>query len=184
MNLIKKFALSALTVAAIAPTLALADGGGTINFEGELTDNTCTIAGNGAGKDFTVTLPKIGVSAVNADPADGVGNTKFTIKLSNCTPTAGTVSLYFEPSAKVDLATGRLKNTEGTATNVEVGLKNADFSKITLGNDAATQNSQAITITGGNSAEVVYWAAYYKAPAGTATAGTVKTSTVYTLMWN
>ena len=100
MNLIKKFALSALTVAAIAPTLALADGGGTINFEGELTDSTCTIAGNGAGKDFTVTLPKIGVSAVNADPADGVGNTKFTIKLSNCTPTAQGLAAFTKASTR------------------------------------------------------------------------------------
>ena len=62
----KKTILSAalaavMGVVAFAPQNAKASDG-TITFNGKITAQTCTIAGNGGGSSFTVTLPTVSTS--------------------------------------------------------------------------------------------------------------------------
>lgn len=172
-------AAAALMAAATLPTASYA-ADGTITFTGQITSQTCTISGNGAGKNFTVALPTVSTSAL-ATAGTTAGRTPFNIALSNCTPNSGNVSTYFEPGATVDTTTGQLLNAAGTATNVEIGLLNSDSSVITLGAAQASQNSKAVALASG--AATLKYFAQYVATTGAATAGTVNTTTLYSIVY-
>jgi len=173
------FAAAAITAAASLPTASYA-ADGTITFTGLITSQTCTISGNGGGKNFTVTLPTVSTSALAAAGATA-GRTPFNIALTNCTPNSGNVSTYFEPGATVDTTTGQLLNASGTATNVEIGLLNTDSSVITLGAAQASQNSKVVALASG--AATLKYFAQYVATGGAATAGTVNTTTLYSIVY-
>ncbi|GJG93743.1 fimbrial protein [Cupriavidus pauculus] len=137
---------SVLLVAA-SPQAFASDG--TITFNGRVSGQTCTIAGNGGGSSFTVTLPTVPTSALSAS-GNVAGRTPFNIVVSGCNPATGNVSVFFEPGATVDYVTGRLVNTEaGGAGNVEVGLQNANLTDIALGSGYPAQNSQVVALACG-----------------------------------
>lgn len=169
-----------IAVAAVVPAVSHA-ADGTITFTGQITSQTCTISGNGGGKNFTVTLPTVSTSAL-ATAGTTAGRTPFNIALSNCTPNSGNVSTYFEPGATVDTTTGQLINASGTATNVEVGLLNSDSSVITLGAAQASQNSKVVALASG--AATLKYFAQYVATNGASTAGTVNTTVMYSIIYN
>ncbi|MFM0727326.1 fimbrial protein [Paraburkholderia strydomiana] len=170
---------TALAAAFTMPAVSHA-ADGTITFTGQITSQTCTISGNGGGKNFTVTLPTVSTSAL-ATAGTTAGRTPFNIALSNCTPNSGNVSTYFEPGATVDTTTGQLVNASGTATNVEVGLLNGDSSAITLGAAQASQNSKAVALASG--AATLKYFAQYVATNGASTAGTVNTTVMYSIVY-
>lgn len=178
----KSKVLTALALWGISTLTFAVDG--TITFTGEVTNNTCTISGNGGGKDFTVTLPKVSATALNTAPDHVAGRTGFNIALSSCNPTGGNVRTYFEPGPTVNLTTGRLTTA---VPNVEIGLLNADFSSIKIGaadgsTPGTTQNSQTVAISGTGTATLPYFAEY-NALAGAAGTGLVNTSVRYTLIY-
>ncbi|WP_323120875.1 fimbrial protein [Burkholderia alba] len=171
--------LAAAVTLAAAPAAFAADG--TITINGQVTSQTCTISGNGGGKDFTVTLPTVSASTL-ATAGAAAGRTPFNIALSKCTPNSGNVSTYFEPGATVDTTTGRLVNTApGGAANVQVGLLNSDNSSIQLGAAQASQNSKPVALSGG--AATLNYYAQYVATGGAATAGSVTTTTLYSIVY-
>ncbi|AYQ39903.1 fimbrial protein [Burkholderia aenigmatica] len=177
-----KFAFSsiaALTVAAAAALPAVSHAAdGTITITGKIGTRTCTIDGNGQGKDFTVTLPKVSTSALSSGGMTA-GRTPFTIGLKDCSPATGNVYTHFEPGATVNSTTGQLINAGG-ATNVEVGLLNgADYSNIRLGK--ADENSKAVALS--NGAATLPYYAQYVAMGNAATQGTVNTSVTYSIMY-
>lgn len=168
--------VSALT---LLPLMAQATDG-EINITGTIVDNTCDIT-SGTGGKHAVVLPTVSANALTA-AGTTAGRTPFAISLTNCTPTSGKVSLFFEPGSGTDMSTGKLKNTAASgATNVQVGLSNADFSPIILNEPQATQNSQLVDITSG-AATLTYFAEYYSAPGGVM-AGPVKADTFFTLTY-
>ncbi|MEX3936823.1 fimbrial protein [Paraburkholderia phymatum] len=184
MKVKKSGLLIALIVAAGAalPTASFASDG-TITISGNIVPQTCVPSGNGQGKDFTVTLPTVQVSALATDGATA-GRTPFNIALTGCTPNiagASNAGVYFEPGATVDTTTGQLINATGTATKVEVGLLNDDYSKINLGQGATSQNVKMVSISSG-SATLNYYAQYV-AKGGAAGAGTVQTTSLYTIIY-
>jgi major type 1 subunit fimbrin (pilin) len=75
---VKKLILASAVAVLSAPALAV---DGTITFNGLVTDQTCEIT-TPAGKDFTVTLPTVSASTLNA-AAQTAGRTPFSINLSN-----------------------------------------------------------------------------------------------------
>ncbi|GHD69943.1 fimbrial protein [Jeongeupia chitinilytica] len=152
---------------------------GTITINGELTAQTCTISGNGQGNNFTVTLPKVATSVLAA-AGSTAGATGFNIALTNCTPATGNVRTFFEYGSNT-LADGNLKNATGTATLVEVQLLNGDMSPIDMSKADGAQNSKIVAINSG--AANLPYAAQYNSPAGGATAGTVSTTTTYSLSY-
>jgi major type 1 subunit fimbrin (pilin) len=167
---------AALSLAALAPAISQA-ADGTITFQGNITAQTCKISGNGGGKDFTVTLPTVSTSSLTAAGATA-GRTPFRIALTECSG-SGNVATYFEPGPTIDTTTGQLKSN-GTATNVQVGLLNNDFSKIMLGAAQSSQNSKPIAIASG-AANLDYVAQYVAT--GAATAGAVNSSVMYTIIY-
>lgn len=171
---------AALLTAGICALPAVHAADGTISLAGEISGQTCSISGNGGGKDFTVKLPDIVASSLGSDGAT-TGATAFDITLSNCTPGSGNVSTYFEPGTTINTATGQLKNTSGTAANVEIGMLNKDKSAIKLGSAHPAQNSKYVPIASG-SAKLEYYAQYV-ASGGGAGSGTVNTSVLYSLIY-
>lgn len=172
---------TAITFAALSPMTAAASDG-TITFNGQITSVTCNISGNGGGSSFTVTLPTVSTGALGAAGVTA-GRTPFNIVLSGASCTNGAVaSTYFEPGATVDSATGKLKNSTGTATNVQLGLLNGDATAIVLGAPQASQNSKSVTIAS-NTGTLNYFVEYV-ATGGAATAGTVGSTVTYSISYN
>lgn len=182
MNPIRNvLAAGTLAIATGLPLCALA-ADGTITFTGQITGQTCTVAGDGgSASSFTVALPTVSASALSTSGATS-GRTPFSIRLSGCTPETGNVAVYFEPGATIDPSTGRLINTAAAtpAANVQIGLRNADVSQITLGVPFASQNTQQVALASG--AATLNYTAEYAATAA-ATAGTVSSSVIYSIVY-
>ncbi|BDB27588.1 ferrous iron transporter B [Cupriavidus sp. TA19] len=155
---------------------------GTITFNGMVTAQTCTINGNGSGsKNFSVNLPTVSASTLQG--ASTAGRTPFSIALTNCTPTSGNVHTFFESGATTDLSTGNLILDSGpapVATNVQIGLLNADASPIKAGFADAQQNSKAVALNNG-AATLQYYAQYVST--GNAGAGSANSSVMYTIAY-
>ena len=163
---------------AIAPAAHAADG--TIEFQGVITDTTCAISVNAGTNNGTVMLPAIGASALPAAGATA-GTTPFTITLAGCAgATLNTAHTHFEMGPAVDVATGRLNNTSGTATGVQIEVLNVAQSPIRLG-AAASQGDLAVDISSGG-ATLGYYARYY-ADAAAVTPGTVVSRVDYTIQY-
>ncbi|KRG69436.1 ferrous iron transporter B [Stenotrophomonas terrae] len=172
---------AALLIAAVPFASHAADG--TITFNGEITDKTCTIA-SPQGKDFTVTLPTVSTSALSA-AGQVAGRTPFSMSLSQCS--AGDVATYFEPGATIDISSGRLNNvaTANAASAVKLQLlgDNSLFIPVVAAGAGASQaNSQTVTVDGAGSANLNYFVEYYAT--GAATPGEVSSSVKYTIIYN
>lgn len=199
----KKTILSAVLtatfgLAALAPQLASA-ADGTITFNGQITDTTCTVTGSGGAAgtgNITVTLPTVSASALAA-AGQSAGDRGFSLVLgggANCT-NGKTGAMWVETTATpaLDTATGALKNqAAGGATNVQVRLVNpANTQPINLGINAAVTNgatviaasNQPAATIAGNTAELKY-VAQYLAVGGAATAGAVTTFLTYSMQYN
>jgi major type 1 subunit fimbrin (pilin) len=170
---------SALGLAAVGAHAADV-GDGTLTINGKLTAATCTVSGNGQGKDFTVTLPTLSAQTLSSAGATA-GSTGFSIALTNCTPATGNVHTFWQYGANT-LADGNLKNN-GSAGNVEVQLVDYNGTPATIDVSKAdgAQNSHTVAIASG--AANLKYAAQYVSPAGSATAGDVTTSVTYSMSY-
>jgi len=177
MNL--KATLSALLIAGLAaPSAFAADEGGTITFDGSITNVTCTVHGGdqGSGPDFTVNMKGVSAGAFT-NVGDIAGRTPFRIYVgasgeTECTD--GTkVWAAFEKGSTVDPYTGALIVTGG-ATGVQIRL----FDKAGTPIDILANNQGAVkeTVTN-NQATLVYESAFQSTAA--VVAGDADSSVVY-----
>ncbi|MGL5470865.1 MAG: fimbrial protein, partial [Shewanella sp.] len=76
---------------------------GSINFQGRLIAQTCTIAVGGVTSETmaTVTLPTVSASMLYAVGKTS-GRTYFEIELSNCSGSASSAAAYFQGGSDVD----------------------------------------------------------------------------------
>ncbi|MGL4545565.1 MAG: fimbrial protein, partial [Plesiomonas sp.] len=100
-----------VVIAAAFMTNAAQAADGTINFQGRLIAQTCTIAVDGAVSPAaaTVTLPTVSASALSV-AGNTTGRTNFEIELSGCTGAAATAAAFFEAGSDVDPVSGQLIN--------------------------------------------------------------------------
>ncbi|PVZ79533.1 fimbrial protein [Serratia sp. S1B] len=179
----KKLAI-AVSLAAVLGSINLAQAAstGTITFNGELTANTCDVIVDGQAADATVVLPTVGTNQLTT-AGQTAGRTNFNMALSNCSGTLTTASAFFEAGPSVDLVTGHLNNTTGSATGVALQLRDgssASQAVIKVGDASQVQNTIYKDISSGSttlSYEVEYYA---NAPT---TAGTVVSSVVYSIQY-
>ena len=153
---------------------------GTITINGNVTASTCVI--NSGTPDFVVTLPTVSTTVLDT-ANDTAGRTPFTINLTECSA-ATKVATYFEPGSTVDFATGRLNNTTGDATNVQVQLLGSNTTAIpvfAVGSNGSQAGSQIVTTDVTGAAALDYYAEYFAT--GAAGAGTVNTSVQYTIVY-
>ena len=153
---------------AFAPTVSAATNTGTIQINGKVLQDTCTVAVNG-GAGTTVTLTPVMASSLNAS-GKTAGATAFTLNLSNCDPNATQAQLSFTGGSN-NATDGNLTNT-GSAGNVEVQLLAGGTSGRTI-NVKTDANAPAVTLSSGSGSTSM--AAQYYATAA-ASAGLVSTS--------
>ena len=179
-------ALTVITSLTLMSAPIFAASTGTITFNGELTDTTCNVDINGQGIDALVTLPTVGIDQLTKDK-DTTGRTSFNMNLSDCV--IGTengkskVSAFFQTGSTVELSSGRLNNTSGTASNVQLQLLDStgNFNVINVGNTNQVENMAYIDINEDGTATLPYAVEYYAQ--GQTTPGTVRSSVVYNLQY-
>jgi major type 1 subunit fimbrin (pilin) len=180
----KKLVIAASIVAALGSlSAAQAASTGTITFNGKLTANTCEVFIDGAAADATVVLPTVGINTLTT-AGDTTGRTDFNMMLNDCEDSLRTASAFFQAGSSVDALTGRLNNMTGTATNVQLQLRDGSSSSqavIAAGNTNQTLNTTYVDVSSG-SANLPYSIEYYATDA--TTAGTVISSIVYNLQYH
>ncbi|MFJ5160004.1 fimbrial protein [Pantoea sp. NPDC088449] len=158
---------------------AIAASENTINFQGEVSDETCSIAVNGNAASPVVLMPTVSKSEL-AKSGDTAGQTSFTVGLSGCTGSSTTstkVSTVFVGNNVT--ANGNLANT-GSATNVEVQLVDSKDAVINL-TGGYTGDGDLTLAADETEASANYIAQYYATSA--ATAGTVESSMQYAVTY-
>jgi major type 1 subunit fimbrin (pilin) len=173
----KALAIAVLVSASGVQFANAADG--TINFNGELVNQTCTIAVDGVVSPAvaTVTLPTISTGLLTA-AGQVEGQTGFNIQLTNCVGTATTAAAFFNSGATVDPISGNLKNMTGSARNVQLQLVDQQSGTvIQAGNTNQITNTTRNTIDGTGAANMPYAVQYFATDA--TTPGTVVSSVTY-----
>lgn len=113
----KKLAL-VMACAAFASTSAMA--GNTINFQGEVADQTCVVSINGNASTPLVLLPTVPSSSL-ATAGTTAGQTPFTISLTGCTASTSATAIKTVFVGNNLTSNGRMGNT-GNASNVSLQL--------------------------------------------------------------
>ncbi|GGM90398.1 fimbrial protein [Shewanella xiamenensis] len=173
----KKLTLSALVLTALFGANAHANN--TITFLGEVSDQTCEVAINGATANPTVLLPTVSTADL-ATAGSVAGETPFTLSVSGCTINATQalpIKTVFVGNSVT--AAGNLGNT-GTATNVSLQILDA------VGGNAVDLTGVAtvdgLNVAAGDSTASHDFAVQYYAE-GAATAGTVVSSVQYAISY-
>ncbi|ESE41978.1 fimbrial protein [Shewanella decolorationis] len=173
----KKLTLSALVLTALFGANAHANN--TITFLGEVSDQTCEVAINGATANPTVLLPTVSTADLAA-AGSVAGETPFTLSVSGCTINATQalpIKTVFVGNSVT--AAGNLGNT-GTATNVSLQILDA------VGGNAVDLTGVAtvdgLNVAAGDSTASHDFAVQYYAE-GAATAGTVVSSVQYAISY-
>ena len=167
--------VAVLGTVAFLPAARAAVNTGTININGKVLQDTCTVTVNG-GAGNTVTLTPVMTSSLAASGTKA-GATAFTLNLSGCDANATKAQLSFITGTN-NVADGNLKNAS-YASNVEVQLLagGTSGSAINVGNDT---NAPLVTLSSGSGSTNM--AAQYYAT-GAATAGLVSTSASITFTY-
>ncbi|EOW0440660.1 fimbrial protein [Providencia rettgeri] len=190
-----KIALSAAAALIISATPALAaenSAGGVINFNGAITDTTCTING-GKSADFTVALNPITVTEAGTTPGI-INQNKKTISLtfSDCSPAAGTadtpLTIYFSSADNISTDGNYLQNTTVNENDASVA-RNVGFAISKAGEATALPlNKPFVTDIKGTSVSpdtetLTLDIHYYKTNAQTAKVGSLASNVIYTISY-
>ncbi|MDE4917888.1 major type 1 subunit fimbrin (pilin) [Cupriavidus metallidurans] len=172
-----------ILAASVAPIMAHAASGNTINFQGEVTDQTCQVTINGNAANSTVLLPTVSSTVLTTAGATA-GTTSFTVGVNGCVaPTTSAQAIKTVFVGNQVTAAGNLGNT-GTATNVALQLldpttPSAPFNLNNPGGYAAAGLSLPI---GATSATHDFAVRYISEPGG-ATSGSVLGSVQYAVSY-
>jgi major type 1 subunit fimbrin (pilin) len=174
----------AIALAGLVSHAYAADG--TINFAGNVSNVTCTIAAAGGNTSGTVTLPTVTQSALKA-VGDTAGTTQFSIKLSSCvgTPAPTKAAAWFETGSEVNAAGRVITTIGGTPTDaLTIALYNMGSATpivIGQGDGSLGSSGASFDITSGG-ATLNYQAKYYAEKVGV-TAGAVIGKVNYTIQY-
>ncbi len=176
---LKKVSLVALLAAFAAPAAFAAAGQGTVTFNGNLTDSTCTLDGLDANNNLNVALPTISTKTLAA-AGNTAGATMFQLKVKDCSADVTKVAAHFETTNLETVSRGakNLKDgVTGGATKVAVQLLDGDGTTVL---NLGTKGSP-VTVTSG-AATMYYGGRYYAL--GQTTAGAVQSVVTFTLAYN
>jgi len=176
------FSLASLAICAALSASAMAQQ--TVNFEGRVIADSCTVAVTGGGSGTTVNLDNIDLSTLTNSTM--AGRKAFQLSLAGCNPQGGTYQVNFSQSQAIN---GRLTNTTSDLTDKaqQVSLQilsNASTPQVlTVGNapdytPLSTSVDPGIVTTGG-SGTGTYFVEYFNE--GSATPGKVQASAVVTM---
>ena len=175
--------LSFITVAflgALNTVSAFASSDNTISFQGEVTDQTCSLTVNGNDSAPIILLPTVAATSLAAS-ADVAGATTFEMGITGCTSATSstTISTVFVGNLVDSTNAGTLGNS-GTAENVNIQLLDSSGTAIDL-SSTYTASGDLTLASGDTAATSTYTAQYYAT--GAATAGTVAASLQYAISY-
>lgn len=168
----------ALFLAATIPAMAFAASQNTITFNGQVTDQTCTVSVNGNAANPMILLPTVTASSLSAVNSTA-GETPFTVSISGCTaPSSGSLAIKTAFLGNNVTSAGNL-GSSGTASNVQVQLLTAPAgSAIVL---EGVTSVAGLVLPSAQTETSHDFAARYVSEDGGATAGTVTASVQYAL---
>ncbi|WP_276852674.1 fimbrial protein [Enterobacter oligotrophicus] len=184
-----------LLAAAMASTSAVAadnSAGGVINFNGAITDTTCTING-GKSADFTVALSPISVKDAGTTVGLITKNKKsIALTFSGCSPAAGTtgtpLKVYFSSADNISTDGKYLLNNSVNESDTSVA-RNVGFALVKPGASTPIALNQAYTTdimgtaTAPDSETLTLDVYYYKTNATAATVGELSSNVTYTISY-
>lgn len=176
--------VSVLAVAAFIAAPNIASASNTINFSGEVTNQTCSAVVDG-NTDPTVVLESVPASALNGAIGKTTGETTFTLRLTGCAaPVEADEHFTALFQATNPTSAGNLTNTaSGGATGVALQLLKAPGgTAVNLAGSAAVAAGDIVLKSGQNSASYDY-AVQYVSEAASVTPGPVLGSVTYTLRY-
>jgi len=153
----------------------------TISFQGEVTDQTCTLTVNGNENAPIILLPTVTVSSL-AKSGDVAGATTFEMGVTGCSATENSsksLSTVFIGNL-VDLANEGTLGNSGTAENVNIQILDGESKPIDLSSIYTAEQDLKLA-DDETSAKSMYTAQYFST--GTATAGTVAASLQYAVTY-
>ncbi|MFU2318883.1 fimbrial protein [Rahnella sp. PCH160] len=163
--------------------MASAVSDNTISFQGEVTDETCSLTVNGNETSPIILLPTVSTSDL-ATSGSFAGATTFEMGVSGCTGTSGddaaetAISTVFSGNL-VETVNGTLGNT-GTAENVTVQILDTAGTAINLSSTYTAEGD--LTLAAGDTASTATYTAQYYAT-DVAAAGTVAASMQYAISY-
>ncbi|AGB81732.1 P pilus assembly protein, pilin FimA [Serratia sp. FGI94] len=173
--------ISKIALAVAAMTLSgVASATNTIQFQGEVSDQTCTVSINGNASTPVVLLPTVSKADL-ATAGATAGQTPFTIGLTGCTADAANATAVKTVFVANNLTSdGRMGNT-GSATNVSLELIDpaTPATPLDLSGQAGTPGLNLAA--GATSASYDFAVRYYSE--GGATAGSVLGSVQYAVSY-
>ncbi|KTS29385.1 fimbrial protein [Pantoea stewartii] len=174
----KAMTLPLLISAALVSGQALADSANTINFKGEVSDETCSVSVNGNESAPVVLMPTVGVNEL-LKTGDIAGKTDFTVAISGCTGSTNSTRVSTIFIGNNVSTTGNLKSN-GSAENVEVQLLDTEGKEINL--TGGYDGNGDLTLSPGETEKSATYSAQYYAT-NSATAGTVSASLQYAVTY-
>lgn len=159
--------------------------GGTISFNGSVTDTTCNVTTNN-GSDFTVNLSPI--TTTDLGTSVGIvtnGAKEFTMAVSGCTGYTGDTD-----ALKITFTSGNvsddetyLTNYSGSAEGVGIALTKDGSTQVNF-NEALDTGLTAADVSGSTSASnITYYANYYNYGGAATSTGSVVTAATYTFSY-
>lgn len=183
----------ALPLTAVAENVI---GGGTITFQGAVTDTTCTINGHNSDS-LTVSLPPISVEQANSMTQRGlipITRQPFQLNLSDCAQ-AGSARSGWSPSIRMSFSgpqispDGRYLRNEmptrdGRPSNIGIAIteQNHPDEPLQLNIPYDTQIAASSTVNAPQ--PLRFYANYYKTGSDETRAGGVRTLVTYALSYN
>ena len=185
-----KKVILAVFIAAAALSQVQADDSatkGTINFEGKVVAQTCTVKGKNP-YEQTVILPTVALNELDL-PNTTAGATPFSITLAKCKAGKDVTNVYANFASPLQTnvnSDGRLKNTassDDAAKNVNIALYQKDENTFINLNNIENSKAGAVALPSSDEDEVTldYVAKYYAT--GVATIGAVTSSVEFELAY-
>lgn len=171
--------LIALAIIAAPGFAAAAD---TITFQGEVTDQTCTVTINGTQGNAIVLLPTVPANSLSA-PNAVAGVTPFTLGVTGCS-SSGAQSIKAKFLGHNVDTNGNLSNIAATspASNVALQLLETTGGAVINLSGGVVSATTGVDLSGATSGTHDYAVQYISVPGG-ATAGKVTGVTEYTVTY-
>ena len=197
---------SSMTIAAAVSSLSLAVplstnaegviGGGTITFQGAVTDTTCTINGHNSNS-LTISLPPISVEQANNMTQRGlipINRQPFQLDLSDCAQ-AGSERSGWSPTIRMSFSgpqistdgnylRNEMQTRDGRPSNIGIAITEQEHPDELIKLNAPYDTRVTASSTAKAPQPLRFYANYYKTGSDEARAGGVRTLVTYALSYN
>ncbi|OKP16859.1 fimbrial protein [Serratia fonticola] len=175
-----KIKLISLALVAFS-SVALADSANTVQFKGEVSEQTCNVNINGNEGNPIVLLPTVPAADL-ASPGATAGATEFTVNVTGCNVASSDTAIKTVFAGNNPTANGNLGNA-GDAQNVSIQLMDSNGTTPLVFATSTTVTTSPMTLqTGATSTSQTLSARYYAE--GIATPGAVLATAQYAISYN